>query len=531
MSEPEGPAGWAHLALVLAVSTGFELLFLHHGVGWLFDEGLPLYAALWLERGGELYTDAFFPFPPGHALPALVARALDPPGVLAARALYAAFTVALCGVLYLLGRRIMPPRFALLAALAVAVAAPRGHMAHYLFGYRYLVWSALALLCLDRRLRGGGPAWSAAAGALVGAALAFRLTPAASAAAAFAAAVVAARPRPRDWLREGALFAAGAAAVALPVLGWIAAGPGLDAAWREVVVRIAQLQVAQGLPVPPLAWEGGSRDAWIRLFVAVQYRAYPLLFGAYALVLAARAVSAWRREEPFRQGLLLAVAVWGGVNFLRTLGRSDEAHLVSALPPACLLWAHALHLGVGRAARELRARPRRVAEWTAVGLALAAWIVLVGSDRFLSPEERGRHPVAAVPGLRVPSAAKAREIDAVVAAIREHTAPGDTVLNLAFSPLFHALTGRTGPGGPDVVMPGTFLSAAEEERFLERLRRDPPAAVIWPRHPFDGMPSRHVTRTAPRVAAWVRAHYAPIAPGRRWLVLLPGSAGGASGGS
>ena len=40
----------------------------------------------------------------------------------------------------------MPPGFALLGALLLAVAAPSSHQGHLLFGYRYLVFSALALL-------------------------------------------------------------------------------------------------------------------------------------------------------------------------------------------------------------------------------------------------------------------------------------------------------------------------------------------------------------------------------------------------
>ena len=36
------------------------------------------------------------------------------------------------------------------AALAVALAAPHSHLGHLLFGYRYLVFSVLALLALAR---------------------------------------------------------------------------------------------------------------------------------------------------------------------------------------------------------------------------------------------------------------------------------------------------------------------------------------------------------------------------------------------
>ena len=58
-----------------------------------------------------------------------------------------------------------------------AVAAPRGHAYHVLFGYRYLVFSMLALLAFDQRLRGGSPRWMMGAGALTGLAFVFRQDP------------------------------------------------------------------------------------------------------------------------------------------------------------------------------------------------------------------------------------------------------------------------------------------------------------------------------------------------------------------
>ena len=109
------------------------------------------------------------------------------------------------------------------------------------------------------------------------------------------------------------------------------------------MLRIAWLQVAQSLPVPPLELPAVfGREALEKLFVAVQYWLYALLYAGYALALAGLWLRARARGEPFRHGLLVAVAVFGGIFFLRTLGRSDEAHLVSALPPTCLLLAHAL---------------------------------------------------------------------------------------------------------------------------------------------------------------------------------------------
>jgi hypothetical protein len=153
--------------------------------------------------------------------------------------------------------------------------------------------------------------------------------------------------------------------------------------------------------------------------------------------------------------------------------------------------------------------------------ALAAWVFLIGSDRYLPAERRGTHALASLPGVSIRSAEQARHIDRVVAVLRAETRPDQTVLNLAWSPLFHVLADRPGPGGLDVVTPGSFLDAAEEAAFVARLAAAPPAAVIWPAQPFDGRPERDVRRTAPRVASWVQEHYEPRETAGRWILWFP----------
>ncbi len=95
------------------------------------------------------------------------------------------------------------------------------------------------------------------------------------------------------------------------------------------------------------------------------------------------------------------------------------------------------------------------------------------------------------------------------------------MLNLSPSPLFHVLAERSGPGYFDVLMPGTFLDEGEERELLAHLEQSPPAAVIWPEHPFDGMPSRSIRRTAPHLARWVEDRYQGRGPRRRWILMFP----------
>lgn len=516
------PGAWetlAHVGLIIAVCGGFDALFLHHGIGWLFDEGWPLYAAMQLHQGGTLYGDVFFLFPPGHVLPAWIAYALDPPGVVLARGFYALFDIALCVAIYGLGRQLMAAPFALWAALALALAAPRSHLLHLLFGYRYLVFSVLALLAASQRWRGRGPHWMGIAGVCCGLALVFRLTPAFAVSCGIGTAVLLSSSW-RDALRDLALYGAGIAIVVLPVAGWLAAGAGLEAAWSQAVSRILPLQAAQSLPIPELHWlpTHWSRADITEWFVAAQFVLYPALFVAYAAGLVANRL---RTGRDFAHPLLLAVVVWGAVYALRAIGRSDEHHLVTALPPALLLLAHALGLPFGG-----RAAPPRYAAWCSSALLLAVWIGLQGSDLFLDRRVRGIHPLGSLAGhVSVPNARHARRIDASVERIRRLSQPDELILDLSHAPLMYVLTDRRGPGYGDVVTPGVFADPDDEQAFVERLERNPPVLVLWPRVPFDGLRERSLDAHAPRLAEWVRANYRPTMSGEYREILLRRSHG------
>lgn len=534
-ASPLRNAVWWHVAALVSVSAAYRSLFVHHGIGWLFDEGWPLYAAMQLHAGAVLYRDVLFPFPPGHLLVAWIAWALDPPGIVLARVLYAAFDVALCVAFYFLGRRLCTPPFAFLGALLLAVAAPRSQLAHLLFGYRYLVFSVGVLILLDARLRLGQSDPRRArrlllgAGVLTGVALWFRLTPAFAVGCAVGLALVACGRAPRVWVRDAAAYAAGLALVLAPIALWFAWGVGLDVVFREVVTRIVALQSAQSLASPPFTpWPPmGDRDALYRWWVAFQYRLYIGLYAGHALGLGVAWWRAWRRDRRFEHGLLLAVVVWGAIYLLRTLGRSDDHHLMSALPPVLLVIVHALEWGTQRLIGRLPAagasdRARAAVVLAVGGATLVAWVHLQRVDLFLRPELRGTWPLASTGGrIRVTRPGDARGVDAVVAAVRAWSAPDELLLDLTGSPLLHPLSDRRGPGRIDVISPGIFLSPEEEAAFVAHVAARPPAVVVWPARDFDRRGDRGIESTAPQLARWVRAHYREAAAFDRYRVLRP----------
>jgi hypothetical protein len=496
-----GDPAWWQLPLLLALSVAFESLFIWNGLN-LMDEGWPLYAAMQLQSGGILYQDVFWVFPPGALLPAWLGYALDPPGLVAARILYAGFDVLLCGAIYGLGRRLMKAPYAFLGAALLAVAAPLSHILQLLFGFRFLLFSVLALLCFSQRLRSGQVRWLVAAGCFSGVALLFRLTPAFAACAGIGIGILAAGRCWRGWLGDALHFAVGFAAVVAPVLLYFAAVVGLEAVWQEVVVRPLWMTELQALPIPPLYFPQ-SLDRWQleHAFSMLEFRLYPLLFLGYLCALGWRWWSALRAGKSFDDVLLLSTVVWGATYFLRSFGRADIPHLETAIPPVCLLIAHLAQPRASKMPARAWATALRVVS------VFCAWVLLNGADLYALPSVRGERPVIALGGevLAIPDVLAM--VDPTVRAIQRHSSPGDILLDLSASPLIHALSERSGVGHSDLVMPGTFFDEAEESAFLARIEAASPALVLMPRQAFDARPERGVWATAPRIFEWVREHY------------------------
>lgn len=493
-----------HLALLTAISVVYESQFIRRGLN-VRDEGWPLYAAMQLHAGGTLYDDVLWVFPPGHVLPAWLGAWWDPPGIELTRVIYAAFNVALVIALYVLGRRLMPPAFALLGALLLAVAAPRTHMMHAVYGYRYLVFCVLALLAFDRRLVTGNPRWMLAAGLATGLSFFFRYDPASALVVALTIGVLAADRSPRVWLRDALWYAGGGLIVALPVLIWFGSTVGLRRFFFEAAIH--PLEMLQALPVPELRWpEELRRWDLVFFFINLEFRLYALLYLVLGLQIGSRLLRAVRERRPFEQPLLLATVLFGGIYFLRSYGRADEPHLDSAIPPVCLLLAYAAH-------RVQRRWAWRGAPAAIVIVGFALWFCLLGVDMVF------RYHYALVPPPSNPKItwSQQKRVDK----IREWSQPEERILDMTASPMLHVASDRLGYGYRDVMMPGTFVSGDEEVRFVRLLEANPPALVLWPLRVFDAMPERSIRRSAPRVVRWVLARYEMRAFDDEIAILLP----------
>jgi len=494
-----------HGLLIVLVAVVYQAQFLYHPPNPI-DEGWPLYAAQRLHDGGTLYADTFFVFPPGHLLAAWIGHAIAPPGLIAARILYGVFDLSLCLALYLLGRRLMPAHLALLAALLVALATPRAHAHHNVFGFRYLVWSVLALIAFARATQSEDRRWLLAAGALAGVATAFRLTPGFAVSVAIGLATLLLPGGPRRWLRDWGAYAFGLTLVLVPLVSWAAADIGLATLWREAVVRPVVMTEQQSLPLPPL-WPllAGTREEITASFVSLQFRLYPIVLAAQGIALAFVLLRSLRAGRRFPEPLLACCWLFSLVYFTRALGRSDEAHLVSALPPLCLLLVY----GLAALAPSLRDPARGV---RAGALVLIVWIGLWGSDQAFMPLLRDWNWTGAEASGGPRWSDWRAELLASQHAARdriESQAPKRVVLDLSARPLMFTTGELTGPGWLDVVMPGTFMSDAEEQAFIERLEAAPPEGVFWPAVPFDEMEARGPDRSAPALARWAERNIGP----------------------
>jgi hypothetical protein len=272
----------------------------------------------------------------------------------------------------------------------------------------------------------------------------------------------------------------------------------------------------QNLPMPGLSWpdEWDYPQSW-RWFAGVQFRLFTLLYLGYAIA----GVRAWwqarRRGEPPADPLLLVLLVFGAAYFTRVFGRSDEAHLDSALPPAYLLLAHFLW----RASVWARIPPRLA--WAGCALVFAGWTWLLQTP-YLLLHERGERPLVFSNHQTHGKPFGGKAIDWVVAEMLRRTQPGDIVLDLTSSPMVHVLADRNGPGGADIVMPGSYLDTAEERAFIARLEQHPPKLVLWPTKPFDNHESdRRFAVFQPVLADWVRTRYQPGPKFGRFRLMVP----------
>ncbi|UCE85853.1 MAG: hypothetical protein JSU66_16245 [Deltaproteobacteria bacterium] len=421
------------------IDIGFELT----------DEGIANLSGSRVLRGQRPFADFFLFYFPGFALWIAGWFALLGETALSARIGWATFAVARSVLAYAVARRLAPPGVAA-AAGVVAIALP-GPSWKVQVATLFLLGLWVSLRYAERP----GAARAAAAGAAAGFAAWFRWDTAATTAvllSGFALAdALAQRERTRARLVDVATFAAAGFAIVAPGLLYLLTTPGaLDGALEHFSYHARSLD-AFALPWPsPLP---GAADPPADVAEALRRALYALPIAGFIALPLARFGPAGRRGP--------ALAVWfaGAVAYALAVRRPDPSHFVQVLPVALLPL--------------LALRPARRA-----GRALAALLLALGCAGLVCEagvRAGARRPTPRlafdptlarvdVPraGLRAPRA-QAREIEAVVAAIRARTEPGDGIAVLPAEALVVFFAGREPALRYDAVYP-VLLDDPERQR-------------------------------------------------------------------
>jgi MFS family permease len=418
------------------------------------DEGLMLQAVERIVRGQVPYRDFWWFYPPGQPYLLGGLRELAGPSLLTWRILRVLADATVALLAFSLASRGAGPRLSL-AALGAAILA----MAYPSGPHPFPIALALvlgALLAFERR--------PVLAGALVGAAAAWRIE-----FAAFAAlAILVARP---DGLRRFALAGAATAAVLyLPVV--IAAG--IRPSWDLLVdYPLTDFRDYQTLPFP-LSYDGPLNTDSPSGFLKDSAEAAALYYLPLALVIGfAGAAIALARRPLIPRVIATGVFTLGALAYL--LVRTDLFHTAPLAVMVAILAAWAL----AQRPRVLGGVPAALA-----GLALV-FAVAEGLDRrwLVLREDTVALDLPVADGSRVP-ARQAAELEAVVRRLPSrgpiYVATRRSDLVTSGHPLLYVLAGRRNPTRYDIPAPGVVTSAPVQREIIRDLERTrTPMVVRW----------------------------------------------------
>jgi hypothetical protein len=520
----------------------------------LLDEGYVLALADDINRGKVLYrdVDVAAPFPGVFYLLAWWFRVAGT-SVWSSRLLAVAIFAVHVTLVVRIAREFLPARHTLgLLVLLLCYriwAFPHWHMLSYSSLSATFLGGAVVVAC--HHLRRPSHATLFFCGALVGAAIACKQDYGVGVGSALGLFLLA---RPLLARRAGvpspgalapaAVFAAGAAGVVLPVVGYFASHGALgqfieQTVFRPLAITSAGFYVELPALRPLLRQDMALRSevgsyfpgiltafrwpeiaaSWLYRETAVWDIALKAAFYA-PFVLWALAAALWRPgvrrdtapETAERRLLLLA---WAGGFLLAFNPPRDWVHLMMIYPPA-------LVLGSVLAAECAVRLPRRLA----VGAAFVVLLALAGISLDLARDMR-RHFDWPLPGTRAGIYADAHHgpiLGDLLRYIDEHAPPGAPVPSYPFHPMIGFLAAREGVGGYYVIWPGEH--AGRDQRIIAELRARDVPVIAYSASQYahlgrfrDIAPELHdyLARTYRMDAVFARETYGPIlaALGRR----------------
>lgn len=485
-SPPESRLAFPALALV---SVLIQLPFLRRGIS-LHDEGSILAIADALQRGEVLYRDRLTTIGPiTYEILGAIFR-LTGPSFLAARVLMVGVFAGCVLLGYAVLRRLVPPRAALLGAIAFLALKPVAFRVWTMLNYSQVsILLALGAIWLALRFfetkRGH---WLAAAGLAAGLASLSKWNVGAALGVALAATVA------FDWRREAGrrasalvgrgalLFASAALPVALTIGAYAiqgAAASFLD----QSIVRVAVQRVSYWVPLPGLelwataagglgmnayryfppalfnlGWHGALDLSSVPLVLAIELFVKVAYYAPLALLAlgTAQLVRSRGTCHPTAWSGRLLLFAFGAVIFASMLHRPDWSHLVN-IYPALLLSSLAALAPPGGASPWLRRCGLTLgAVWVAGAAALTGAVL----SAYATPIETRHGPIWTTPS-------RADQAAAVLTYLEDQP-PDDVILVLRGEPMYYFLSGRAIVGAYDLFAPG-MVDARDDAQLAAQL--------------------------------------------------------------
>lgn len=332
--------GWLALALLFVGGAVTLFLPIKYPLN-PYDEGLALVNGLRVGYGDIPFRDYWAIYPPGQSYVLAALFGLLQPTIMVERVYDTLARLGIAVVIFWLGFLMLPwRRWVVVPYLGAATLLAAATF------YGYAVFPALLCAFIGLLLgflhwRKGGGVWLFGAALATGLCLLFRIDIGLYCGFALAIGVLAAElwvePAPRNlgqrlgraaigWL----IVAAGAALVALPFYGLLAARAGVDVLWDNLIVFPATIfHEVRHLPYPPLwaDWSDWGRVGdWLRFYLPI------VTLTATGLVVLLAGLRSSSRPGRLRcdHAQAIVVAVFCAGLFVQALSRYDEIHVLPA---------------------------------------------------------------------------------------------------------------------------------------------------------------------------------------------------------
>ncbi len=487
------------------------------------DEGHLALASSRLLAGDVLYRDIHTGIFPGIYAVTSGLFALFGEELLVTRIAQIAGNVVTVLLLWLVGLRIVPPRWAALPPLLFIALVWIAFPVLTMFNYSALAGTLglAALFATIRYLERGRSVDALAIGILVAACLFTKQNYGALAAVALGAAI--GLGRRHSALRDTKLLAAllpivlsGTAFLVLAI-GWLAA-TGTLSAWVDSTLFSLVGSQLQGFanPIPPILGAHPEADPrFVYLYIPSSLFDYllrgdrflgmaiePGLIGAairlfyglpIAALVAAPAWLAWRPGE--RRAGTTTVVVFAVVFFFGIFPSAVFSHLVYVLAPILLLFAWLGFRIEGLLAGSF-ARAWAFSAWALVILVVAACATIPGHVRETYSSPSGLPHV----GIQV-SADQAQIHEQALRFIHDCARPGEPIFTLPILPVLYLSSGHPNPVKWDLLIPG----AIDQEAIVEALEAQAVRCIVRQRDMNPEFPP--LPELYPALDRYIAAHY------------------------